>query len=519
MKNLNILLTVIIIFAKTCVCNGGERIIRFRGIAPDDKNGLQGLYNPERGFRLETAVDLVINKDNPTLQLDTLAAKYASDSISLSQSYFYLTFLTGKRLSDSDFQTMQRYFDRLQQLGKKAVLRFAYEKDFMNRAPIGPTLEEALAHLDQLKPFLYRNKDLILVVQAGVIGAWGEWHSSIHRLENSDKAKIAILEKLLEIVPQEKDIQVRLPEFKNLLKNKPELYKRLSFHDDFIVIKPDRWDGSMHEGTENFKQIVNESPYLTVDGELPWGFWSVGNDPDSPSTGWIINGLAVARRLFLQHYTSLSIIHNYKEQHSNYVFDEAHAPEYSMVVWKKSLISADSLQKYHMPVSDHYFNKKDGTKIPRNIFDYIRDHLGYRIELQSLTIPQTIASNQTLKFELKYINRGFASFRSDRPAYFVLIDSSGRVTELAAKFDAKDSQPYRPGDTNHAPLVHSITLSQTISIAPGDYYLGLWMPDASDRLKYNSRYAVRCANGNMEWWHSANGRYSVNVLTKIHVEP
>ena len=221
MKNLNILLTVIIIFAKTCVCNGGERIIRFRGIAPDDKNGLQGLYNPERGFRLETAVDLVINKDNPTLQLDTLATKYASDSISLSQSYFYLTFLTGKRLSDSDFQTMQRYFDRLQQLGKKAVLRFAYEKDFMNRAPIGPTLEEALAHLDQLKPFLYRNKDLILVVQAGVIGAWGEWHSSIHRLENSDKAKIAILEKLLEIVPQEKDIQVRLPEFKNLLKLVP----------------------------------------------------------------------------------------------------------------------------------------------------------------------------------------------------------------------------------------------------------------------------------------------------------
>jgi len=27
-----------------------------------------------------------------------------------------------------------------------------------------------------LKPFLEKNRDLILVVQAGMIGAWGEWH-------------------------------------------------------------------------------------------------------------------------------------------------------------------------------------------------------------------------------------------------------------------------------------------------------------------------------------------------------
>ena len=113
---------------------------------------------------------------------------------------------------------MQVYFDRLRQLGKKTVLRFAYEKDFVRQEPVGPTLKEALAHLDQLKPFLHKNRDLILVVQAGVIGAWGEWHSSIHGLEHSDTAKIAILEKLLEVVPAEKNVQVRLPEFKNLLK-------------------------------------------------------------------------------------------------------------------------------------------------------------------------------------------------------------------------------------------------------------------------------------------------------------
>ena len=328
-------------------CGDSQRTLEFRGICVDDLHGENGLYNPGRGFRLETAVDVLHEKDRPTTELLELSEKYVADSVSLAQSYFYLTYLIGEKLSEENFQTMQTYFDELQKLGKKAVLRFAYERDFMGRAAVGPTGEQILEHLDQLKPFLEKNKDLILVVQAGMIGAWGEWHSSIQGLENSEETKAAVLEKLLSVVPVERNVQVRLPEFKNLLKDKPELYKRLSFHDDFIVIRPDRWDADMHEGTVKFDQIVKESPYLVVDGELPWGFWSVGADPDSPSAGWIIDGMQTARRLFLQHYTSLSIIHNYKEQHPNNRFDENNPPEYSMIVWKKTMITEDSLRQQY----------------------------------------------------------------------------------------------------------------------------------------------------------------------------
>ena len=102
--------------ASVCSCTDSEKIVHYRGIAVDDANGSEGLYNPERGFRLETAVDLVTQKECPTLQLDTLSLKYASDSVSLSQSYFYLTYLTDKKLSDTDFQTMKVYFVRLGQL-------------------------------------------------------------------------------------------------------------------------------------------------------------------------------------------------------------------------------------------------------------------------------------------------------------------------------------------------------------------------------------------------------------------
>ena len=487
-------------------CGHSQRTLEFRGICVDDPQGENGLYNPGRGFRLETAVDVLHEKDTPTEELNELSAKYVADSVSLSQSYFYLTYLIGKELSEENFRTMQAYFDD--------------ERDFMGRSPVGPTGEQILAHLDQLKPFLEKNKDLILVVQAGMIGAWGEWHSSVQGLENSEETKAAVLEKLLSVVPAERNVQVRLPEFKNLLKDKPELYKRLSFHDDFIVIRPDRWDADMHEGTPKFDQIVAESPYLVVDGELPWGFWSVGADPDSPSAGWIIDGMQAARRLFLQHYTSLSIIHNYKEQHPNNRFDENNPPEYSMVVWKKTMITEDSLLQHHMPVSDSYFRKKDGTKVKRNMFDYIRDHLGYRIELQSLQLPSKFVSGKENVLKLSLKNRGFATVFGEHPVYFVLIDDAGEVTEFPTDANPKNWQPFEPKDSAYTSLMHTVDVSLELpaSVTAGTYKLGLWIPDGSDRLRYNPRYAIHCANGDTDWWISKDGKYGVNVLTAVEVE-
>ncbi|MCD8183000.1 MAG: DUF4832 domain-containing protein [Bacteroides sp.] len=502
-------------------CCNSQRIVQFEGIYADGVQGMCGLYNPSRGFRLETALDVAMVKENPGRQLAMLSEKYASDSVSLSQSYFYLTFLADKELTDDDFATMQAYFDELHRLGKRAVLRFAYEKDFMGRSPIGPTAEQILRHLDQLKLILHANKDLILVVQAGLIGAWGEWHSSIHGLENSEVAKKVILEKLLSVVPQEKNIQVRVPEYKNLLKDRPELYKRISFHDDFIVIHPDRWDGDMHEGTPHFDQIVKESPYLVVDGELPRGFWSVGADPDSPSAGWLIDGMQAARRLFLQHFTSLSVIHNYKEQHVNRRFNESNPPRYSMLVWKETMITEDSLAKYHMPVSSNYFRLKDGSRTERSVFDYVRDHLGCRLELQSLQMPSVLKSGQENKLELTLINRGFATVFGDYTVRPVLMDEAGQVIELPAVLvNPVEWQPFDPADAECKPLLHCIDLTCNLpqTVAPGNYKLGLWIADASERLKYNARYAIRCANGNTEWTVTGGGRYGINILAKVQVE-
>ena len=497
----SILINIAILFAISSITSCDRVIIKqFHGISVGEAGGLR---NPERGLRLEVA----LNVDDPyrwnpqekfpaiTTQLEQEVRKYESDSITLVQTYFYLTDIIGKPLEQRHFDVMQVFFDKLRALGMKAVLRFAYETDNRGRAKSGPTKEDILLHVKQLKPFVEANKDMILVLQAGFIGAWGEWHSSFHGLERSDETKRDILSAVCDLAPQGRFVQVRVPVFGNLLKDDTARYKKISFHDDMIVIKPHSADGQMSERTPHYNQIVRESPYLVLDGELPWGSWSVKPSTDYPAGGWLIDGNEAARRFFLQHFTSLSAIHNYKEGDAN--------SKFSMIYWQETPIGEDFLKENKMPVSDAYFRKKDGTPVERTQFDYIRDHLGYRIELQQLKTNRVWKNGNANQIDISLINRGFSTLHNEHPVYLVLTDATGKVchkTLTVARVN--DWQPYNPPDTvNKTTLVHHIT-AQTVlpeTLPAGTYRLGLWIPDGSETLMYNPKFAVRCANSNTEW--------------------
>jgi hypothetical protein len=511
MKTLSIILNFTLLLAVTCFYSCNQVITKqFHGMYADEESGLR---NPERGLRLEVALDVEswdkAKMPSITGRLEQEAQKYASDSITLVQTYFYLTGIADQPIEQKHFDAMQVFFDKLRDLGMKAVLRFAYENDFMGRITSGPTEAAIRMHTQQLKPFLEANKDMILVVQAGFIGAWGEWHSSVHGLENSESTKRNILQWICDMTPQERMIQIRVPEYKNLLQDDVN-YRRLSFHDDFIVIKPHVWDGNMSEGKPYYEQIVKESPYLIIDGELPWGFWSVNQDPDDKHGGWLIDGAQTARRLFLQQFTSLSATHNYKERDAS--------EKFSMRYWKEKPVNEAFLIENKMPFSDTYFMKKDGAKVERNEFEYIRDHLGYRIELQELKINPEWKKGETNYVEISLVNRGFSTLYNEHPVFFVLIDEAGNICHSTlTNANVNDWQPYRPQDENRTPLVHRIraAIDLPATFSPGAYQLCLWMPDGSKKLMYNPQYAIRCANSDVKRITTADG-YELNGLISIH---
>ena len=187
--------------------------------------------NPDRGLRLELYMGEEITCDVFTVSrmtdpaahikqtIEKGIARCAPEQITLAQVYFYLTGYRGREIDEAGFQAMQFYFDTLRAYGLKALLRFAYSTDpGVNDA----TQADMLRHIEQLRPFLEQNKASIHVLQAGMIGAWGEWHSEKKRVSRKK-----ILRALAEAAPEGMYLQVRLPGLLKLLgKRHPALQNR-----------------------------------------------------------------------------------------------------------------------------------------------------------------------------------------------------------------------------------------------------------------------------------------------------
>ena len=509
--------------------------ITYHGIRPDDPGGRNGLRNPERGFRHESYIGFspgenmwgigsyLKGKATSGFSDDWFlmnARRYEADGITLMQAYCYLTDYYDQPIAEEKLAQLQRSLDRVREAGLKVLLRFVYEKNSTRK--LGPTVETILTHLDQLSPIIQHNKDIIYVLQAGFVGAWGEWHSSANYIEEDHPGLAAIIAKELEVLPKDRMIQLRvMPKYKRWVLEEPVINSsvildsanaftgvpaaRLGFADDgFLANKTDGGTWSeppfyANPGNPEFDIVTKESPYMAVDGEL---FWS--------DQGGEIDGIRAALRLRLHHFSSLSITHSY----SGY-----EGKRYSIDRWMETPLTEEEVRRENLPISDGYFRNYYGKPVERTQFEYIRDHLGYRIELQSARFQNQVSSNGLLPVKVELINRGFATLINPRSVYFVLINTSGElILKQKTNVNPQTWQPFQQGDLNYKPLTHSIDGSISLNeMTAGEYMLGLWLPDTDESIQLDSRYAVRTANDDVPWWTTADGKYGVNILGTIKI--
>lgn len=484
----------------------------YRGISPTDKDGRNGLRNPERGLRFEIRVG-----ELPGKNIDEFACskwpfpEYKQDGVTITQAYCYLTGYCEAGIADDKLAALQKSFDRARNCGVKFLLRFAYES---NRSSPGPTSDRVLSHIDQLREIIHKNIDVIYVMQCGFVGLWGEWHTSVHGLESDSGKSSAILRSALEMLPSGRFTQMRRAKYKknNLeaLKAFEEISSSTAFGD-----KPAARIGFFNDGTlanscdggtwpdapfsthgnPEFDYVCREAPYMPVDGEL---FWTGHGER-------FIAGLTAAERFCLHHYTTFSYVHGFHKLDKDNV-------EWVIDDWQKQELPEKVLKDRRLPVSDSYFDAA-----PRTSFEYIRDHLGYRIEVQSAEWPRTAWPDDEIKFSLSLINRGFSTFINVRRPFFTLIGTSGQIIEIPTEADCRSWQPYKPGDPERKPPTHKVSASIKLpqGISPGEWQVGFWLPDAAPSLRLEPEYAVRCANGDIPWLEIAG--YGCNVLGNICV--
>jgi len=406
--------------------------------------------NPERGFYKHE------EGSNP-LSLTTLKG-YRNDNISLILRMFYLSDFKDKKISDEYLQFINTDLSTIRKARLKAVLRFAYSHSIDETdAPLNIILD----HLDQLKPYLEENKDVIAVLQAGFIGSWGEWYYTTNNLNNVASRK-AVLDKLLEVLPEGRCVQVRTPNYKieyvgsNVALTTTEAFSdrtkaRIGFHNDAFLASVDDY------GT--YDDIDKEKAYLNEEGL----YVPIGGETCPP------DGVEAA---------------------------DCSKAQSEMRYLRWSYLNQD----YYKPVLDNWVNQGGMEDIIKN--------LGYRFYIQQAEYSSNNAPGSELLLNLNIQNEGYAAPFNPRGCELILVSSDGN-NKYVAKLE-NDPRTWLPYKLTKLQL----KVSLPANITDGNYKLYLNLPDAEVTLHDMPEYSIRMANNNC--WNSTNGYNDLNITIKIN---
>jgi hypothetical protein len=488
-------------------------------IAPQEPVDIAPLWNPDRGLHLESIfqVDVDDRIKNPYGRgagqgavgdevypdgfMDTRNEDFQSwgDSVTLTQLYIYLTsFWDADSISPKGREHIQQLFDGLREHRVKAILRFAYSRDNgrigNGHSGANPDYNRMLKHVNQLKPLLEKNFDVISFIEAGFMGTWGEWTPSYSTEQNN-----AIVKTLFSAIPDGYGIVVRYPYIKDNLKSavsEEDYGNRIGFANDYFTSGVKNCGSSdICLDSEEYRKIANGSSTVFMRGEVPynegppWGF-DVFMEPDR-----------MFRYLKDHHYTAMDITQNFRD---------------NITHWKTLKVYPDLLKKHNVFFDEAYFTH-EGATVARSFYQFTRDHLGYRLNL--LPSSTVAIENGALEYDLKITNTGFATVLNPRPVYLTLIDEAGQtVKEERLSVNPREWQPWAKGDSATL-LTHSIAGSIPVELPDGLYKVGLWLPDSFASLRSNPAYCIKLATDNKavaHWTNKENTR-TVNIVGEARV--
>jgi len=396
------------------------------------------IVNPERGYYV--GVNLLSS---------TSAASARASGHSLAITEVRLDDYRDRPIDAALLAQLDEGFARVRASGIKVILRFMYNASFDADAP----KSVVLGHIAQLKPLLQKNADVIAVMQAGFIGAWGEWHSSTNGLDNDADAG-DILTAILNALPASRTVQVRTP------------MAKAGIFSGGALTEAEAFTGTNRArvGHHNDCFLADESDFGTYDS--PVATWMSFVSQETRFTPMGGETCAVNERN--QCDIAVAEMNNLHWSYLNQQYNQN-----VLAVWDTGGCS-----------------------------DEVRRRLGYRFALQQVAHSESVAPGGELALELDVANTGFASPFNGRPVYVVLTGGGAR---RIARLDAVDIRRWESGETASI----AVKLRVPANAAPGTYRVALWMPDDAAALRDDARYAIRLANDGL--WDDATGE---NVLTK-----
>ncbi len=278
------------------------------------------------------------------------------------------------------FTALRATFENCLNNGSMIAVRFRYDENGKEN-PEPATFEQVLKHILQIKQsgILEDYKDILAFVESGFVGKWGEQHGGKY---TSVEYKARLLEAMLDCVPAPIPVTVRTPD---------------TFAKYVGIERSALSDFKAEQGSDAARVGLYNDGYMGSDTDL---------------------GTYANREIETQWLSNQTSAYFGGEFSGNIEFAkkyDAYLPENCIPEMYKthlSYINGNIFELY----KDYVFDKKydvsgfdNSSYYGQNVFQFIRDHLGYRFVLTESTFPKTVERGGNLKFSFTVKNNGFAN--------------------------------------------------------------------------------------------------------------
>ena len=375
-------------------------------------------------------------------------------------------------------------------------------------------------HLEQIKPILAEYEDIIMAVDGGLFGEWGEMHSTT--FGTSPQAYVWLMDAWLDTLPESRSLMVHggaalswynakngtgytfanineLPAFDDPSWGKA--MNRLGYFNDSYAFgtdekewPPDDW-GSLSEGIS-----WPGAPFGSINGYNRGKVMAMikkqnnfyGGEAQGEATVWntfpfVAWEAAYAQTAYLNRDYQADVHFRWQE----FIYNEDNVMNASTVDPQTGI---DAMYPGLVKIFDPVYDGKNGA-------EYWRDRLGYRLVLREASACEWVSREGSLIFKGKIQNVGFGNIINFKNVSVILKAEDGSVYTALTDLDARDwkaDPDSRAANTAaYRDLSFSIPTSGFGALPAGNYGIYLKMNDPKEQSA--NKRCIRFANKGDIW--------------------
>ena len=379
-------------------------------------------------------------------------------------------------LDETFFKAMRGTLENCRKNGSTVALRFRYDANGKTN-PEPATFEQLLHHIDQIKQdgFLEDYKDILMFVESGFVGAWGEQHSGKY---TSLEYKAQLLQAVLDMTPDDIPVTVRTPNI---------------FRQWAGISMDEMAEWTSEKGSQASRVGMYNDGYMGSDSDL--GTYS----NREIETAWL------GRQTTATYYGGeFSGNLDWAKKYDTYLPENA-IPE--MYKTHLSYINGNIYQLY----KDYTFGADYDVEGVNNtayygqtVFQFVRDHLGYRFVLRDSDLSADVCAGGNFELDFSVENTGFANPIRPQKAELILKRNGNYITTTTDI----DSREWRSCTTSNEKLSVQIPAS----LEAGDWKVYLRLSVGEQDVQDGNLRTVQFANDNI--WNASLG---ANYLGTVSV--